>query len=858
MSSSIKSKSSTESGFANTTPVSITETTAETTAEITKNTTTNIITDTTTNTMSDSVNAVPIFEQICVIGLGLIGASLVQAIFNRKLSRRIVAVDKNPASIEAALNDGIIDAGSKDFLQVASGCDAIIVATPVKAAPAIFVQIRQAMQVGKIAPTCVISDVCSTKKNIIQAAHDAFDKADSDNIESDNVKSGNTNNIDRGMGETNGGLPSGFVPAHPIAGAENSGYHARRADLFVNHNVIVCELDSSAPQAVQKVTALWQAVGATVMPMAADYHDTVLAYTSHLPHLLAFNLVEQLASHDDNMDIFRYAAGGFRDFTRIAASDPIMWHDIFFANETAVIAALDEYSDYLQRLRRIIATHDSTALLGLLGRAQAARRHFGHMLTSTPYTASQMDNNMTASYIITPSSRIQGSIQVPGDKSISHRSIMFGSLAEGVTRVTGFLEGEDALATLQAFRDMGVTIEGPENGNVVIHGVGMQGLKPSRTPLYMGNSGTSMRLLSGILAAQSFDSVLTGDSSLSKRPMERVASPLRQMGAVIQTTGEHGCAPISITGSKASGNTLTGIRYDLPVPSAQVKSCVLLAGLWAKGTTTVTEPEVTRDHTERMLAAFGYEVAVDGHTISLQGGGKLTACDIAVPADISSAAFFMVAAAIAQDSKLTIKQVGMNPTRTGVIDILKLMGANISISNQTHVGQEPVADITIASSELHGIQIPEKLVPLAIDEFPVLFVAASCAHGQTVLTGAKELRVKESDRIAVMAEGLQTLGIDCKVTDDGIIINGGASVTNTADTHSNNNVTTDTAQWQPVFQGGEIYSHHDHRIAMSFAIASIRAQDTITIHGVETVNTSFPGFAELANQIGLSIATKQG
>ncbi|WP_230657694.1 bifunctional prephenate dehydrogenase/3-phosphoshikimate 1-carboxyvinyltransferase [Psychrobacter sp. I-STPA10] len=780
---------------------------------------------------------IPIFERVCVIGLGLIGASLVQAIHDHQLSRRIVAVDKNAASIEAALSDGIIAAGSDDLRTLIQselalksdsidsdsndGIDCIIIAIPVKAVAAVWQQIAQAMQAGEIAPTCVISDVCSTKKNIIDAAQAAFAQ----------------------VGQS---LPSSFVPAHPIAGAENSGYHARRADLFVNHSVIVCQLESSSAEAVQKVIALWQGVGASVMPMAAEYHDTVLAYTSHLPHLLAFNLVEQLASHDDNMDIFRYAAGGFRDFTRIAASDPIMWHDIFFANQDAVIAALDEYSNYLQQLRHLITTQDSTALLGLLGRAQAARRHFGHMLSSTPYTTSQMDNNMTASYIITPSQQVQGSINVPGDKSISHRSIMFGSLAEGVTRVTGFLEGEDALATLQAFRDMGVTIEGPDNGNVVIHGVGMHGLKPSRTPLYMGNSGTSMRLLSGILAAQRFNSVLTGDSSLSKRPMERVATPLRQMGAVIQTTGERGCAPISITGSDATGSQLTGIDYDLPVPSAQVKSCVLLAGLWASGTTTVTEPEVTRDHTERMLSAFGYEVEVDGNSIRLQGGGKLTACDIAVPADISSAAFFMVAAAIARDSKLTIQQVGMNPTRTGVIDILKLMGANISISNQTYVGQEPVADITIESSDLQGIEIPENLVPLAIDEFPVLFVAASCARGQTVLTGAKELRVKESDRIAVMADGLQTLGVDCEVTEDGIIINGGGVSKTDAK----------AGQWQPVFTGGEIYSHHDHRIAMSFAIASIRAQDTITIHGVETVNTSFPGFAELANQIGLSIATK--
>ncbi|WP_338411933.1 bifunctional prephenate dehydrogenase/3-phosphoshikimate 1-carboxyvinyltransferase [Psychrobacter raelei] len=769
-----------------------------------------------------------LFEQVCIVGLGLIGASLAQAIRDRQLAAKLVAVDRHAPSIKSAIEAGVIDKGSDSLFEVVAGSDCIILAVPVKAVGAVFADINSAMQQGLITTACLISDVSSTKQNVVDAAQKAF-----------------------------GQLPTGFVPAHPIAGAEQSGFHARRSHLFVNHSLIVCELKSTTPKAIAQISQLWQSVGATVMKMDVAHHDAVLAYTSHLPHLLAFNLVEQLADHDDNMDIFRYAAGGFRDFTRIAASDPVMWHDIFIANKPALLNALDEYSQYLAKLRRLIQDEDSTQLLGLLGRAQSARKHFGHMLTGTPYTKNiteisntktNTENSMATSthtssaYIITPSSTINGTIAVPGDKSISHRSIMFGSLAEGVTRVSGFLEGEDALATLQAFRDMGVTIEGPENGNVVIHGVGINGLKPSRTPLYMGNSGTTMRLLSGILAAQSFDSVLTGDASLSKRPMERVAKPLREMGATLQTTGERGTAPISITGSDKRGSKLHGITYDMPVASAQVKSCLILAGLWAEGKTTVIQPEISRDHTERMLSAFGYDVEVEGNTISVEGGGKLTACDIAVPADISSAAFFMVAASIAKDSQITITQVGMNPTRTGIIDILKLMGADISLSNETFVGGEPVADITIKSAQLKGITIPEALVPLAIDEFPVLFVAASCAQGQTVLTGAKELRVKESDRIAVMADGLTQLGVDCTVTEDGIIIEGKG----------------DGQSHQAVFGGGEIYSHHDHRIAMSFSVASLRATDTITIQGVETVNTSFPGFAELANKIGMNLATRQG
>ncbi|HFC91418.1 MAG TPA: 3-phosphoshikimate 1-carboxyvinyltransferase, partial [Leucothrix mucor] len=364
-----------------------------------------------------------------------------------------------------------------------------------------------------------------------------------------------------------------------------------------------------------------------------------------------------------------------------------------------------------------------------------------------------MNNKIT--FKTNPKGKLIGSVRVTGDKSISHRSIMLGALANGTTEVSGFLNGEDCLATIKAFRAMGVEIEGPDNGNVILHGVGMQGLKAPDADLDMGNSGTAMRLLTGIMAGQRFASTLVGDSSLSTRPMRRITRPLEQMGASI-ATGESGTPPLSIQG----GHKLTGIHYDLPVASAQVKSAVLLAGLYAKGETSVTEPAVTRDHTERMLRGFGYEVTTDGNRMSLQGGGELTACKIDVPADISSAAFFMVGASIATGSDLTLEHVGVNPTRTGIIDILTLMGADITLSNQKEAGGEPVADIRIRSASLKGIQIPEELVPLAIDEFPALFVAACFAEGQTILTGAEELRVKESDRIQVMADGLLACGAD--------------------------------------------------------------------------------------------------
>jgi len=402
---------------------------------------------------------------------------------------------------------------------------------------------------------------------------------------------------------------------------------------------------------------------------------------------------------------------------------------------------------------------------------------------------------------------------------------MLGSLAKGVTRISGLLEGEDVLCTLGAFRAMGVKATGPDHGYLVIEGVGLNGLQPPVQPLDMGNSGTAMRLMAGILAGQRFDATLIGDDSLSKRPMKRISDPLSQMGARIETS-KGGRPPLHIRG----GQTLRGIHYHMPVASAQVKSSLLLAGLYAHGETAVTEPAPTRDHTERMLRGFGYPVTTDGATARLRGGSRLTACDIDVPADISSATFFLVGAAIAPGSELVLEHVGINPTRIGVIKILRLMGADLVLENPREVGGEPVADLRIRGSRLRGIRIPEDQVPLAIDEFPALFIAAACAEGETVLTGAHELRVKESDRIAVMAEGLTRLGVAVTETPDGIVIRGGS------------------------IEGGEVNSHGDHRIAMSFAMAGLRANGVIRIRDCRNVATSFPNFVELARHAGLAVA----
>ena len=431
-------------------------------------------------------------------------------------------------------------------------------------------------------------------------------------------------------------------------------------------------------------------------------------------------------------------------------------------------------------------------------------------------------------FVCKPGGSVGGKLRVPGDKSISHRSIILASIADGTSHISGFLQGEDSLNTMRAFQQMGVPIE-RNQGDVTVSGVGLHGLQPPVTDLDMGNSGTAMRLLLGLLAGQDFDARLIGDYSLSSRPMLRVIQPLQQMGAVIESA-DGGRAPLQVRG----GHALEAIDYRMPVASAQVKSCLLLAGLYASGETVVHEPAPTRDHSERMLRGFGCDVVSNAGEIRLSANQVLTACDIDVPADISSAAFFMVAASIARGSDITLQHVGINPTRTGVIDILKLMGADIEILSRQEVGGEPVADIRVRSAELSGIEIPEHLVPLAIDEFPVLFVAAACAGGETRLSGAEELRVKESDRIQVMADGLTRLEIETEVKPDGIIIQGGK------------------------LGGGEVDSHGDHRIAMAFSVASLAANRDVYIRDCSNVNTSFPGFAELAQQAGIRISIDAG
>jgi 3-phosphoshikimate 1-carboxyvinyltransferase len=418
-----------------------------------------------------------------------------------------------------------------------------------------------------------------------------------------------------------------------------------------------------------------------------------------------------------------------------------------------------------------------------------------------------------------------GEIEVPGDKSISHRALLLGAIAEGSTEIHGLLRGEDCLATLAALRLLGVAIA-DEPTRILVQGVGLRGLRAPPQPLDLGNSGTAMRLFCGLLAGQDFVAELTGDASLRRRPMERVAAPLRSMGADIAT--REGCAPIRVRGVR----NLNGIDYALPVASAQIKSALLLAGLQAHGRTTIRSPAVTRDHTERMLTAMGAHVEIGPDYVSVRGPAALHAITLDVPGDFSSAAFFMVAGCLAAERGMVIRNVGINPTRIGLLSVLEQMGGRIGLRNLRSSGAEPVADIHVVRGPLHGVEVAPELIPLLIDELPILFIAAAAAQGTTRVSGAEELRYKESDRLAVMAAGLRRVGVAVEERRDGLIIKGGA------------------------IEGGLIDSQGDHRIAMSFAVAALVAKSAITISDTALVATSFPGFVSTAKQVGMQIEVR--
>ena len=722
-------------------------------------------------------------DKLIVLGLGLLGASICAAAKKLGLANEIIGISRRQSTIEIAHAKEIIDKSSDSLATLAGNFgedDLLVLAVPTLAMKSVLSECQE-----HVPPSVTITDVASVKTKIIEFAE-----------------------------QVNGDIPKNFVPGHPIAGSEKSGINAANPDLFKNHKVVLTPKEMTSKGHINKVSEIWTRLGADVTFMNADDHDRIFAATSHLPHYLAYSLVDTLSRESNANEIFDHAAGGFKDFTRIAGSDPIMWHDIALTNSQFILEIMDRYIADITKLRDAIEKKDSRYLVDTFNRSRLFK------------TKKTYRNDRGIDFISKPCGELRGEITVPGDKSVSHRSIIFGSLAQGTSEITGFLEGEDSLATLNAFREMGVLIEGPEDGRLIIHGVGLHGLTEPARELDLGNSGTSMRLMTGLLSAQEFKSRLVGDESLSSRPMRRVTVPLLEMGADIRTTAD-GTPPVEVIG----GRLLKPIKYTLPIASAQLKSSLILAAMYADGESVIIEPVITRDHTERMMTAFGCNISVDdsSRSIKIQGGYQHIGTRIDIPGDISSAAFFMVAAAICPGSEINLLNIGINPTRIGVINILKEMGADIEITNRQDELCEPTANIRVRYSSLKGIEIPENQVSLAIDEFPRIFVAAACARGDTILWGAEELKVKESDRIESMAKGLKILGIETDVFDDGIKIIGGK------------------------IGSGTVNSNHDHRIAMAFSVAGLRSSGAITIQNCKNIATSFPNFVDIARSVGMKI-----
>jgi 3-phosphoshikimate 1-carboxyvinyltransferase len=727
-------------------------------------------------------------RRVLVIGLGLIGGSLARALRSRELVDEVVGYDRSRSECELGLSLGVIDRIGEDLEQEVRRADMVLLAVPVKVMESVLAEIKPWLR-----PQTLITDVGSTKGNLITAARALF-----------------------------GELPPGFVPGHPIAGAEKSGVGASDEDLFVRRKVILTPLPESDSGAVLAIARLWQAVGAEVLQMEVARHDEVLAATSHLPHLLAFSLVDTLAHEAENTDIFRYAAGGFRDFTRIAASDPSMWHDICFANRDQLLTQIDRFTDGVARLRDAVARGDSQQLLGIFTRAKSAREHFSRILARSAYSPDL--HHRPVRFRIRPGQGLTGRVDISGDRSISHRAVMLAALADGVTDIEGFLEGEDSLATLQAFRDLGVVIEGPHQGLVRVFGVGLEGLQPPAGPIYLGSSGTSMRLLCGLLAAQPFDTELCGDEALSRVSMASVVEPLRRLGAQIETAAGE-CAPLRIRGNP----NLKGTAEPFRVASAQVKSALLLAGLYTAEPVCIEQTSPSRDHTERMLAQFGAELERQGQTLCMPSGTRLQSTGLRVPGDLSVAAFFIVAATITPGSDIVLEHVGINPTRIGLVHILQAMGADITLLDVRDAGTEPVADIRIRHAELHGIDIAPQWRALALDECPALLVAAACADGETVLTEPSSGALATSARLQAMERGLRAMGVQLTRSQGQLRIQGG-----------------------PI-AAARLDSGGDPRVAMALTLAGLRATGPVAIDGCAAVALFCPEFADQARRIGIEL-----
>jgi len=710
-------------------------------------------------------------RRIAIVGVGLIGGSLALALRRAGLVEEVVGIGRSQANLDVALARGIVDRAGTDPSLVA-GCELVLLATP----GAALAPMARAIAPHLDART-IVSDAGSVKASVVAACTAALDGR------------------------------ARFVGAHPIAGTEDSGAAAADPDLFRGARCVLTPVAGTDAGALGRVAALWQAVGMDVVQMSPEQHDQLLALTSHVPHLLAFALTGAAevarTSGSTAADPFAFAGPSFQSATRVASSSPEMWRDILLANRDAVGRALGGVRAALDELAGALVAGDGERIVRLIATARAAKLH----------AKQEADVRAVAAEVRIPPAAgpLRGAIEVPGDKSIAHRALLFGGLAHGTTVIRGVGHGQDNGSTIHVLRALGVGIV-REGGEVRVTGRGFEGLRAPSAALDCGNSGTTMRLLTGILAARPFQATLDGDESLRKRPMRRIVEPLARMGARIDTSD--GCPPVTV-----HGGALHAAEFQLAVASAQVKTALVLAGLQTNGRTVVEEPAASRDHTERLLPAFGATIERPRpNVVAVTGPQSLQACTVDVPGDPSAAAFWLVAGSIVPGSRIVVRGVSVNATRIGAIDVLRAMGARITAHERPALGDEPVADLEVEWAPLHATEVSGGAMLRAIDEFPVLAVAAAVASGETRFADGAELRVKESDRIAAMAIGLGRLGIAVEERPDGLVVHGGR------------------------LGGGEVESHADHRVAMAFAVAALAASAPVTIRGADAIAVSDPGF----------------
>ncbi len=728
-------------------------------------------------------------ERLLVVGLGLIGGSFARAAKDLVSVQQVVGFDLNQEECDLALALNVVDSIATDLESAVKESDLILLAVPVKAIEKVMQQIAPWLK-----PEVILTDVGSTKLNILEAAKGIWPE----------------------------GLPAGFIPGHPIAGAEKSGVSASQADLFNHKKVILTPPEVASADATLALARIWQAIGAEVVQMEPKRHDQVLAATSHLPHLLAFSLADTLAAEAESTDIFRYAAGGFRDFTRIAASDPTMWHDVCFANREQLLEQIDRFMVGVEDLRAAVDQGDSQSLLGIFTRAKASREHFSLVLERAGYA--ELRGDAIDTLVTSPTAKLSGELRVPGDRSISQRAIMLAAIAEGVSEIDGLIESEDTLATIQIFRDMGVVIEGPHQGRVRVFGVGLKGLQTPSAPLYFGSSMTSLRMLLGLLSAQDFDVTLTGSEQLSKLSLQEIIDPLTQMGASIESGS--GSLPITIKG----GQAFKSITYAPSHASAQIKGALLLAAISSGVELEVYEPNTTRDHTERLLDAFGVKLVREGRRLFIESGVSLKACSVQVPADLSFAFAFAVGALLQKESSLAIENVSANPTRLHSLRLLERMGAQIALNNSRHAGGEPVADLLVKASSLSGIECLSSELASVGDDLPLLLLAMASAQSDSIILGIDRIPERQKTLFKTTVDELIKAGADIAMSQTDVTI-------------------SPVSHWRPC----ELEAAEHPALALALLMLSLRFDQSIRINGCRAISTAFPELIDQARRVGIKL-----